>query len=257
VVTRDDARSPAYQFLAAGEPVFARLTGDYGHPDPFEWFDGGRTGGSKFAAMILHVTGQRIAAAAAAAFTVFDRVAGAADGIPQAAALLSLGRTGLRALGLSGAKADCLLALSRRQADGTVDLENMQALGDDEVIAVLTAIPGIGLWSAQAFLLRQLHRPDVLPAGDTGIRRAIAEAWFLASLPTPSQVAGRAAAWAPYRSYASALLWKSLRPPGELSDPKARALARTAGTVHPAPAPADAERDPHGFAPRPPERPNP
>jgi DNA-3-methyladenine glycosylase II len=229
------ARRTAYQFLSAGEPVFARLTLDYGHPDPFEWFDGGRTGGSMFAAMVLHVTGQRISAAAA--FTVFDRVAGVAGGIPQAAALLSLGREGLRALGLPGAKADCLLALSRRQADGTVDLEDMQALGDGEVVAALTAIPGIGLWSAQAFLLRQLRRPDVLPAGDTGIRRAVAGAWALASVPTPGQVEGRAAAWAPYRSYASALLWKSLRPPDELSDPKARALARASGTGKPSPRP--------------------
>jgi DNA-3-methyladenine glycosylase II len=229
------ARRTAYQFLSAGEPVFARLTLDYGHPDPFEWFDGGRTGGSMFAAMVLHVTGQRISAAAA--FTVFDRVAGVAGGIPQAAALLSLGREGLRALGLPGAKADCLLALSRQQADGTVDLEDMQALGDGEVVAALTAIPGIGLWSAQAFLLRQLRRPDVLPAGDTGIRRAVAGAWALASVPTPGQVEGRAAAWAPYRSYASALLWKSLRPPDELSDPKARALARASGTGKPSPRP--------------------
>jgi 3-methyladenine DNA glycosylase/8-oxoguanine DNA glycosylase len=185
--------------------------------------------------MVLHVTGQRISAAAA--FTVFDRVAGVAGGIPQAAALLSLGREGLRALGLPGAKADCLLALSRQQADGTVDLEDMQALGDGEVIAALTAIPGIGLWSAQAFLLRQLRRPDVLPAGDTGIRRAVAGAWALASVPTPGQVEGRAAAWAPCRSYASALLWKSLRPPDELSDPKARALARASGTGKPSPRP--------------------
>jgi DNA-3-methyladenine glycosylase II len=229
------ARRTAYQFLTAGEPVFARLTLDYGHPDPFEWFDGGRTGGSMFAAMVLHVTGQRISAAAA--FTVFDRVAGVAGGIPQAAALMSLGREGLRALGLPGAKADCLLALSRQQADGTVDLEDMQALGDGEVIAALTAIPGIGLWSAQAFLLRQLRRPDVLPADDTGIRRAVAGAWALASVPTPGQVEGRAAAWAPYRSYASALLWKSLRPPDELSDPKARALARASGTGKPSPRP--------------------
>jgi DNA-3-methyladenine glycosylase II len=117
------------------------------------------------------------------------------------------------------------MVLSLRQADGTVDLEKMGALGDSEVTAALTAVPGIGLWSAQTFLLRQLHQPDALPAGDTGIRRAVAGAWALAFLLTPGQVEGRAAAWAPYRSYASALLWKSLRPPGEPSDPKAHALS--------------------------------
>jgi DNA-3-methyladenine glycosylase II len=224
-MTADD-RETAYRMLAGREPVIARLVSSYGRPDPFEWFDGGRTGTSLFAAMILHITGQRISAAAA--FTVFDRITAAGGRTPDAGTLLTLGAGRLRALGLSGAKAACLMELSRRQSAGLIDLENMNALTDDEVIGALTAIPGIGLWSAQAFLVRQLRRPDVLPAGDTGIRRAIAHEWDLASPPAPGQVRDRAAAWAPYRSYAAALLWRSLRPPGEPSDPKARALARTA-----------------------------
>jgi DNA-3-methyladenine glycosylase II len=156
------SREDVYRALARSEPVMARLAGVYGCPDPFEWFDGGRTGTSGFAAMVLHVTGQRISAAAA--FTVFDRITETAGRTPDADALLALGTARLRALGLSGAKAGCLLELARRQASGLIDLEAMSAL---------TAIPGIGLWSAQAFLLRQLRRPDVLPAADTGIRRAV------------------------------------------------------------------------------------
>jgi DNA-3-methyladenine glycosylase II len=204
----------------------ARLLSVYGQPDPFEWSDGGRTGSSLFAAMVLHVTGQRISAAAA--FTVFDRITAAAGSIPSPDALLALGSGGLRALGLSGSKAGCLLELSRRQSAGFIDLENMEALSDEDVTSALTAIPGIGLWSAQAFLVRQLRRPDILPAADTGLRRAIAREWRLAAPPTPRQVQDRATAWAPYRSYAAALLWRSLRPPGEPSDPKARALASAA-----------------------------
>jgi 3-methyladenine DNA glycosylase/8-oxoguanine DNA glycosylase len=207
----------------------ARLVSVYGQPDPFEWFDGGRTGQSLFAAMALHIIGQRISAPAA--FTVFDRITAAAAGIPDADALLALRADRLRALGLSWAKARCLTELARRQVSGLIDLENMSALSDDEVVRALTAVPGIGLWSAQAFLIRQLRRPDILPAGDTGIRRAIAREWNLAALPAVRLVRDWAVPWAPYRSYAAALLWRSLQPPGELSDPKARALARAVRTA--------------------------
>ena len=224
-----DGREAAYRALAGTGSVMTRLVSAYGNPDPFEWFDGGRTGQSLFAAMALHITGQRISASAA--FTLFDRITAAAAGIPDPDAILALGAGRLRALGLSWAKAQCLTELASRQASGLIDIENMNALADGAVIGALTAVPGIGLWSAQAFLLRQLRRPDVMPAGDTGIRRAIAREWNLTGPPTARQVRDRSAAWAPYRSYAAALLWKSLRPPGEPSDPKARALARTARTV--------------------------
>jgi 3-methyladenine DNA glycosylase/8-oxoguanine DNA glycosylase len=227
LVTALQEREAAYRFLAEAEPVMAQLVDAYGCPDPFEWFDGGRTGASRFAAMVLHITGQRISAAAA--FTVYDRITQAAEGVPGAKALLSLGEERLRALGLSGTKAGSLLELARRQATGMIDLEGMTALSDEEAITALTDVPGIGLWSAQAFVIRQLRRPDVLPAGDTGIRRAVARQWQLDDLPTARQVEGRAGAWTPYRSYAAALLWRSLKPPGEASDPKARALARKAG----------------------------
>jgi DNA-3-methyladenine glycosylase II len=214
----------AYLVLAGADDVLARIVGVYGHPDPFEWSDGGRTGSSLFAAMVLHVTSQRISAAAA--FSVFDRMTAAGGSTPAPDTLLALGAGRLRALGLSGGKVRCLLELARRQATGLIDLENMGALSDDDVIGALTAVPGIGLWSAQAFLLRQLRRADVLPAGDTGIRRAIGREWHLAAPPAASQVRDRAAAWVPFRSYAAALLWRSLHPPGEPSDPKARALAK-------------------------------
>lgn len=207
----------------------ARLIRTYGCPDPFEWPDGGRTGQSRFAAMALHVTGQRISAAAA--FTVFDRIAASAAGVPGPDAILALGADGLRGLGLSWAKARALTELAARQASGRVDLEHMDGLPDDEVVGALTAVPGIGLWSAQAFLVRQLHRPDVLPAADPGIREAMAREWELPARPAPREARDRAEAWAPFRSYAAALLWKSLRPPGEISDPKARALARRAGKL--------------------------
>src|ERR1700735_4029375 len=176
------AREAAYQALAGTEPVMARLAGAYGHPDPFEWFDGGGTGAGKFAGVLLHITGQRISAAAA--FTIYDRITAASGAVPDASSVLTLGRARLRALGLPDAKTRCLLELAGRQEAGLIELESMSAHTDDDVTSALVAVPGIGLWSAQAFLLRQLHRPDVLPATDTGIRRAIGRGRALPRPPT-------------------------------------------------------------------------
>lgn len=129
--------------------------------------------------------------------------------------LLALTPDQLRECGLSRAKASYLLDLAQRQADGRIDLENMTGLDDAEAIAALTAVRGIGLWSAQMFLLAQLHRRDILPAGDVGIRRAVEKAWGLAELPGIKEVEALAVPWAPYRSYAAALLWRSLSPSAE------------------------------------------
>lgn len=118
--------------------------------------------------------------------------------------------------------------LSRMQMDGSVDVEDLSDLDDEEAIAALSGVPGVGRWTAQTFLIHQLHRPDVLPAGDGAIRRAIRAGWSLKSLPTVARVKDMGARWAPDRSYAAALLWRSLYPPREPSDPKARALAQLA-----------------------------
>jgi DNA-3-methyladenine glycosylase II len=215
-----------YHVLGSREPVLAGLIDTYGHPSPFDWHDGGRTGDSQFAAMLLHIVGQQISASVA--FRIYDRVAAACGDIPSAAAVLTLQARRLEAVGLSRAKASYIVALARAQADGVIDIEAMGDLGDAEVIAKLTAIHGIGLWSAQTFLIHNLARPDVLPASDLGIRRACAALWKMDSLPSSGAVKTLSAAWTPYRSYASALLWRSLAPVGEESDPKARALQRPA-----------------------------
>ena len=214
----------AYRDLARAEPVFTRLIAEYGRQDPFVWHDGGRTGTSKFAAMLLHIVGQQISAAVA--FVIYDRISAALGGIPTPSSVLTLGRDALRGCGLSVAKAGYVLALTEAQVTGQFDIEHLDTLGDAEVIATLTAVRGIGVWSAETFLIHNLRRPDVLPAGDLGLRRAVQAQWHLDRLPTPAQVRSRATAWAPWRSYASALLWRSLRPVGEASDPKERALEK-------------------------------
>jgi DNA-3-methyladenine glycosylase II len=221
----------AYRDLARRESVFARLITGYGRPDPFEWHDGGRTGSSQFAAMLLHIVGQQTSAVAA--FAIYDRISAATGGIPAPAGVLGLGQGRLRACGLSAARAGYALNLAEAQTTGAIDIEHFDTLGDSDAIAALTAVRGIGTWSAETFLIHNLHRPDVLPAGDLGIRRAVQAQWHLDKLPSPREVRSRASAWAPWRSYAAAMLWRSLRPPGEASDPKQRALIKLGEATYP------------------------
>ncbi|MFJ2647341.1 DNA-3-methyladenine glycosylase family protein [Streptomyces sp. NPDC087420] len=205
------ATGDPYGELARLDPVLARLTASYGRPDPFRWDDGGRTEGDRFAALVLHIAGQQISTAVA--FVLFDRIRAAIGALPDPAGIVALGPERLRACGLSHAKASYLLALSESRLGGLIDVDGLDGLTDAEAVAALTAVRGLGRWTAEMFLLHQLRRSDVLPVGDVGIRRAVERGWGLDTLPTPRDVEGRTAAWSPYRSYASALLWASLRPP--------------------------------------------
>lgn len=216
-------RRTAYRKLAKREPIFARLITEYGRPSPFEWHDGGRTGTSQFAAMLLHIVGQQISAKAA--FAIYDRITAATDGAPTPESILALGAQTLRERGLSTAKARYALALADSQVTGAFDIEHLDTTDDTTVLATLTSVPGIGVWSAETFLVHNLHRPDILPADDLGIRRAIQRQWSLEDLPPVKTVRAQGQTWAPYRTYAAALLWRSLAPPGEPSDPKQRALS--------------------------------
>jgi DNA-3-methyladenine glycosylase II len=214
----------AHRALAAQEPVFRRLLAVYGPQDPFVWHDGGRTGDSYFAAMVVHILGQRVSMVVA--FTVYDRIVAALGGLPTPVGLIALGAQRLHELGLSATKADYLLDLAARQLDGRLDVEHLDRLSDGEVVVALTAVRGVGRWTAEMFLMRQLKRPDVLPADDLGVRTAVQLAWPTPELPRPGAVRRRAVDWSPYRSVAAALLWRSLKPAGEISDPKERALYR-------------------------------
>ena len=97
-----------------------------------------------------------------------------------------------------------------------MDTDRLAGASDDEVTAALTAARGVGPWTAQMFLIHQLRRPDVLPAGDLGIRHAVAAGWQWqeqgSALPSAAEVAQLGRGWRPYRTYAAALLWASLRP---------------------------------------------
>jgi DNA-3-methyladenine glycosylase II len=101
--------------------------------------------------------------------------------------------------------------LATRTLDGRLELDRVGDMTDDEARAQLTAVRGIGSWTADMFLLGQLGRPDVLPAGDLGIRRAVQAAYGLERLPTENEVRELGEAWRPYRSLATAYLYSSLR----------------------------------------------
>jgi DNA-3-methyladenine glycosylase II len=201
----------AYRSLRRIDPVFGQLIAAYGHPEPFAWRDPRRTGRSKFAAMVLHIVGQQISNTVA--FAIYDRLMAAAGGVPTPAAILALDHATLRAVGLSEAKSSYVRALADAQSSGAIDIEHLDGVADDDIVKQLTAIRGIGTWSAEMFLVFNLHRADVLPSGDLGIRTAVQRQWRLDELPLPKDVKARGEPWSPWRTYAATLLWSSLGPP--------------------------------------------
>ncbi|MFC4244541.1 DNA-3-methyladenine glycosylase family protein [Gryllotalpicola reticulitermitis] len=203
-------RESDYAALGDVDPVLARLVVEYGMPDPFEFHDGGRTTGSNFAAMALHILGQQISTKVA--FVLYDRLVAALDGTPNATGILELGAERIKGLGTSRAKAGYLVNLAEHVSDGRLPIEQMADLSDADAVEALVAVKGIGQWSAEMFLIHQLHRADILPAGDVGIRNAIAAAYRLDEVPTIPETRERGEAWAPWRTFASAILWRSLAP---------------------------------------------
>jgi DNA-3-methyladenine glycosylase II len=169
-----------------------------------------RLGSKPYEMLVRAIVGQQFSTRAAAAMyaKLADRFGGQ---LPTPDELLADDPERLRmAVGLSHAKVRYLRALAERVRDRRLVLEELPELSDDEVVARLTAIPGIGAWSAQLFLIFSLGRADVIASGDLGIRRAIMVAYGLPEMPTPTEVDARAQAWKPYRTLAGMLLWRSV-----------------------------------------------
>ncbi len=160
--------------------------------------------------LVRAIVGQQFSTRAAAA--MYGKLTDRFDGrVPTPAEILGDDPEELRtAVGLSHAKVRYLRALAEHVRDGRLVLEQLPELSDEEVIARLTAVPGIGAWSAQLFLIFSLGRADVIASGDLGIRRAIMIADGLPALPSPAQVEQRAQLWKPHRTLAGMLLWRSV-----------------------------------------------
>jgi DNA-3-methyladenine glycosylase II len=114
------------------------------------------------------------------------------------------------AAGLSRAKVAFLRSLAEHVLDGRLELDRLDDLPEEEIMAELTAVKGIGEWSAHMFLMFQLGRPDVLAVGDLGVRRAAERAYGLDDLPSADELRALAEPWRPHRTAACRLLWRSL-----------------------------------------------
>jgi DNA-3-methyladenine glycosylase II len=164
-----------------------------------------------FRALTRAIVGQQLSTKAAA--TIFARLAvlcGRPGGRLTPQAVMQVSDAELRAVGLSGQKLAYIRDLSARVLDGSLNLRSLDALGDDEVITALTAVKGVGRWTAEMFLIFRLQRPDVLPLGDLGILKAVQRAYGLRSVPSPQRLTRIGESWRPYRSIACWYLWQSL-----------------------------------------------
>jgi DNA-3-methyladenine glycosylase II len=163
-----------------------------------------------YGALVRAITGQQLSVRAAAA--IYGRLLERFGGRPPTPAeILADDPEDLRAAaGLSRAKVGYLRSLAEHVISGELELERLDDLDDDAVIAELTAVKGLGVWSAHMFLMFHLQRPDVLPVGDLGIRKAIERAYQLHALPRAEQMEEIAQPWRPHRTLACRYLWRSL-----------------------------------------------
>lgn len=190
--------------LRAADPVLAALIERQGPlPEP-------APRGDHYGALVRAIVGQQLSTKAARA--IHQRLLELFDGrAPTPDELLAMDPEELRnAAGLSRAKVTFLRSLAEHVASGELDLERVAELPDDEVVAELTAVKGVGVWTADMFLVFQLGRPDVLPVGDLGIRRAVERAYGLRDLPSADELEAMAEAWRPHRTAACLHLWRSL-----------------------------------------------
>ena len=124
--------------------------------------------------------------------------------------ILSLPLADARNAGLSQQKTNYLRDLAEKTQTGVIDFARLPRFSDEQVIEHLTVVKGVGVWTAQMFLMFALRRPDVLATGDLGVRSAVRKAYRLRSLPVPARVEKLGARWRPYRSVACWYLWRSL-----------------------------------------------
>jgi len=161
-----------------------------------------------FSALVRAITGQQLSTKAAS--TIYARlVALMPDGVTPPS-LSALTDEQIRAVGMSRQKMAYFRDLCDKVISGALPLDALESMTDDEVIAALTQVKGIGRWSAEMFLMFRLHRPDVLPVDDLGIVNAVKNVYGLRKRPTGDRIRKIGEAWRPYRSVASWYLWRTL-----------------------------------------------
>jgi DNA-3-methyladenine glycosylase II len=162
-----------------------------------------------YGALLRAIVGQQLSTKAAR--TIYLRVVDLFGGAtPSPEQLLAAREEDLRACGLSGRKTEYIRDLAAHVLSGELELDRLDQLSDEEVTEEIVAVRGLGLWTAEMFLLFHLERPDVLSGGDLGIRKAVQIEYDLDEMPTPTRVVEIGEPWRPYRSLASLYLWESL-----------------------------------------------
>lgn len=162
-----------------------------------------------YGTLVRSITGQQLSTKAAA--TIYGRLTELYGGhTPTPEQIIATDPQELRAVGLSNAKAAYLRDLAEHVVDGELPVEQLAEMPDAQVIEVLTAIKGLGRWTVDMFLMFHLGRPDVLPVGDLGIRKAIQIHYGLKELPKAPEMEQISEAWRPHRTLASLYLWESL-----------------------------------------------
>ena len=197
----------ARSYLRAADPVLARLIDDRPDFDPRAWMTE-LPPMDLYGALLFQVTGQQLSVPATRR-TVARIQALFGGHLPAPAELLAVDPAQLRQAGLSWRKIGTLRDLAQRLTDGRLDQDVLSTLPDDELMAELTAISGIGPWTVQGAMLVALRREDVVLPGDLALRKAVQANYQLDHLPTQEEVLAIAEKWRPYRSLATSYLFSS------------------------------------------------
>ena len=167
----------------------------------------GRRQGDYFNALVRAIVYQQLAGKAAAA--IHGRFLALFGGEPSPAAILATPEEVLRGAGLSTAKTLAIRDLALKSTDGTVPLERIEELPDDDIVARLSAVRGIGRWTAEMFLIFQLGRQDVWPVDDLGVRRGYAVIHGLPAWPKPKELQALGEIYRPFRTAAAWYCWRT------------------------------------------------
>jgi DNA-3-methyladenine glycosylase II len=201
------ALSNADEHLRSVDHVIKGLIDEGGPIDPETDRRGSRP--HAYQALARAIVGQQLSTKAAA--SIWGRVTELFEGeTPSPRQLIEVDGEALRNAGLSWSKVGFLKDLAERVEDGRLDLDHLSELSDEDIVAELIEIKGVGRWTAEMFLIFHLGRPDVVSTGDLGIRRAMQIAYGMEELPGPSEMERIAEPWRPNRTLACLYLWRSL-----------------------------------------------
>lgn len=203
----------AQEHLRKADPVIGRFIQRRPDFDPHAWLDE-LPPMDLFGSLLFQIAGQQLSVAATR--RTLERVRVLFGGhLPSPKEALSVEPEDLRAAGFSWRKVGTIRDLAERFSDGRLDMERLRTLSDDDFIAELTAVPGIGPWTAQGALLVALRREDVVLPGDLALRKAIRTAYKLDHLPTQEEVVQMAEKWRPFRSLATSYLFSAAYEEGD------------------------------------------